>query len=76
MFMIVLDSTIVNVTAAAGRVKVECQHPPGSGARVVHRHRARLARSVGGQRAGMAGRVSPAAVTRDPDMRSTGNARA
>ena len=73
MFMVVLDSTIVNITAAAARVKVKSQHPPGSSARVIHRHGARLPRSVGGERAGMAGRVSPAAVTRNPDMRSTCN---
>ena len=71
--MVVLDSSIMNVTAAAGRVKVKRQHPPSAGARVVHRHRARLPWSVGGERAGMAGRVSPAAVTRNPDMRSTSN---
>ena len=64
----------MNVAAAAGRVEVKRQHPPGAGARVIYRHRARLARRVGRERPGMAGRVGPAAVTRNPDMRSTGNA--
>ena len=72
-FMMVLDSSIMNVTACAGRVKVKRQHPPGARARVIHRHRARLARRLGGQRPGMPGRVGAAAVTRDPDVRSTGN---
>ena len=50
------------VDVAAGHVQVDRQHSPGSRARVVHRHRARLVRRFGGQRPGMAGRVGAAAV--------------
>ena len=60
--MVVLDSIIVNVAACAARVEVEGQHPPRGRARLVDRHRARLVRRLGGQRAGMTGRVSFAAV--------------
>ena len=60
------------VSAAAARVEVKGQHPAGGRARVVDRHRARLARRLSGQRPGMPGRVSAAAVVGDPDVRRTG----
>jgi hypothetical protein len=46
-FTILIDSTIVNVTAHAGQVEVERQHPPGSRAGIEYRHRARLGRRIG-----------------------------
>ena len=58
--------------AAAGRIQVKGQHPPGSCGRVVDRHRARLAGRVGGQRPGVPGGVSAAAVAGDPDVRRAG----
>lgn len=70
-FMAVLDGSIMNIAANAGRVKVERQHPPGAGARVVHRHRARLARGLCRERPRVPGRVGAAAVTGNPDVRST-----
>jgi hypothetical protein len=72
MFMVVLDSSIMNVPACAGRVKVKRQHPAGPRGRVVDRHRRRLVWRVGGQRAGVPGRISAAAIAGDPDVRSTG----
>jgi hypothetical protein len=72
-FMAVLDGSIINVTASAGRVQVKRQHPAGTGAGVEYRHRARLPGRLGGQRPGMTGRVGAAAVARDPDVRSTGD---
>jgi hypothetical protein len=60
---------------ATARVKVKRQHPPGSRAGIIDRDRARLPRRLGGQRPGMTGRVSTAAIARDPDMRSTGDRR-
>ena len=56
----------------AARVEVERQHPPGTRAGVVDRHRGRLVRRLGGQRPGVPGRVGAAAVARDPDVRRTG----
>ena len=48
MFMAIPDSTIVNVggVPGTGRIKVQGQHPAGSRARIVDRHRGRLARRV------------------------------
>ena len=67
----VLDSNVVNVTARAAGIEAKGQHVPGARARVVHRHRTRLVRRLSGERAGVAGRVGTAAVTGDPDVRST-----
>ena len=67
-----LGGLAVDVAVGAAS-EVERQHPPAGRARVVHRHRARLARRIGGQRPGVAGRVGAAAVMRDPDMRRTGD---
>ena len=47
--------------------------PPGGRAGIVDRHRARLARRIGGQRPGPPRRVGAAAVRRDPDVRRTGD---
>jgi hypothetical protein len=71
-FTIVIDSIIMNVTARTARVQVKRQHPPGARARVEHRHRAWLARRLGGQRAGVPRGVSAAAVARDSDVRRAG----
>jgi len=71
MFMAVLDSSIVNVTAGAGRVKVKSQQAAGATRRAVDRHRARLLRRLGGQRPGPPRRVSAAAVLRRPDVGRT-----
>jgi hypothetical protein len=73
MFMTVLDSNTVNITADVGRVQVKRQHPACARARVIDRHRARLARRIGGQQPGMPGWIGPAAVVRDPDVRRTGD---
>ena len=70
-FTIVIDSSIVNVTAGAGGVKVERQHPPGARSGIVDGTVARLVRRISRQRAGVPGRVGAAAVARDPDVRST-----
>jgi hypothetical protein len=61
--------------AAAGRVEVKGQHPPGARAGVVDRHRARLPRRVGGQRPRVPGRIRAAAVARDPHVRRPGQRR-
>ena len=45
----------IGCAAAAGRIQVKGQHPPGGRGRVVDRHRARLARRLGGQRPGVPG---------------------
>ena len=74
-FMAVPDSTIVNVPGRAARIKVERQHPPSPGAGVKHGHRARLPWSLSGQLPGMPGRVSTATITRDPDVRRSGERR-
>jgi hypothetical protein len=71
MFMAVLDASIVNVTASAGGIEVERQHPAGARGGIVDRHRGRLVRRISGQSAGVPGRIGAAAVTRDPDVRST-----
>ena len=70
-FMVVMDSSIVNAAAGAGRVKVKSQEAPGTARRVVHRHSARLQRRLGGQRTGPPRRVCAAAVLRRPDVRRT-----
>ncbi len=70
-FMTVLDSSIVNITACAGGIKVKRQHPAGARGGIEDRHRARLAGRLLGQRPGMTGRVGAAAVARDPDVLST-----
>ncbi len=54
--------------AAAGRIQVKGQHPPGSRGGIVDRHRARRARRRGGQRPGVPGGVRAAAVARDSDL--------
>ena len=69
----ILDSSTMNITVCAARVEVERQHPARSRGGIVDRHCARLARGVGWERPGMAGRVGPAAVLRDPDVRSSGD---
>jgi hypothetical protein len=74
-FTMVQDSTVVNAVGGAGGVEVERQHAPGARAGVIDRHGARLAGRLGGQSAGMPGRVSAAAIARYPDMRSTRNRR-
>ena len=68
--------SVVGVVAGAGHVEVKGEHPAGSRARVVHRHRARLARRGGRAAAGVAGRVGAAAVAGDPDVRQYPPARA
>jgi hypothetical protein len=70
-FTAVPGSSIVNVTAGAGRVKVQSQQAPGTARRAVDRYRARLLRGLGGQRTGPPRRVSAAAVLRRPDVRRT-----
>jgi len=70
-FTAVPGSSTVNVTAGAGRVKVQSQQAPGTAPRVVHRHRARLLRGLSGQRPGPPRRVSAAPVLRRPDVRRT-----
>lgn len=59
---IVLSMTIVNVAAGTDRVQVERQHPPGTRARVVDRHGARLARRAGRQGPGVPRGIGTAAV--------------
>ena len=49
-FMMLPSSTIMNVTAGAGGIKVEGQHPAGTRAGIKDRDRARLARRIGGKR--------------------------
>ena len=58
-----------DTVADAARIKVDRQHSPGGRPGVVDRRRARLVRRIGGQRASAPGRVSAAAVARDPDVR-------
>ena len=70
-FTAVPDSSIVNVTAGAGRVKVKSQQATGTARRAVDRHRARLQWRLGGQRPGPPRRVSAAAVLRRPDVGRT-----
>jgi hypothetical protein len=70
-FMMVVDSSIVNVTSGARRVKVKRQQAASASARVVDRHRARLLRRLGGHWAGPPGRVGTAEVARCPDVRRT-----
>jgi len=70
VFMMVLDSTIMNVAGSTGPVQVKHHHPPGARAGIKHRHRARLARRLRGKRPRMPGRVGAAAITGNPDMRS------
>jgi hypothetical protein len=72
-FTIVIDGSIVNITADGGGVEVECQHPAGTRGRIEDRRRARLARRLGGQRPGVPRGVGAAAVARDPDVLSTGD---
>ncbi len=69
-FMLLLDSSIVNVTAGAGGIKVNDQNPPGARCRIEDRHRRGLVRRVGGKRPGVPGGITAAAVLRDPDVRS------
>ena len=71
-FTIVIDGSIVDVRATRTRIQVDRQHSPGGRARVIHRHRGRLVRRIGGQGAGMPRGVSAPAVARDPDVRRTG----
>jgi len=70
-FTAVPGSSIVNVTAGAGRVKVKSQQATGTARRAVDRHRARLQRRLCGQRPGPPRRVSAAAVLRRPDVGRT-----
>jgi hypothetical protein len=72
MFIMLLDSSIMNITASAGGIKVESQYAAGARGRIEDRHRARLVRRLSGQRPGAPDRVSAAAVMRDPDVRRTG----
>ena len=72
-FMAVPDSSIVNGTTGAGRVKVESQQAAGAAPSVVHRHRRWLQRRLSGQRPGMLRRVGTVAVARNPDVRSSGD---
>ncbi len=82
-FTTFMDRNIVNVqvrqdgieviSMVSGRptgIEVKSQQPAGTGDWVVDRHRARLQRRISRQRASMPGRVSAAAVTGDPNMRS------
>ena len=72
MFMAVLDSSIMNIAASAGEVKIKRQHPAGARTGVIDRDGARLARQVGGQWPGMPGGEGAAAVARHPDVRGPG----
>ena len=72
MFMILPDSTIMNVPADRAGVKVERQHPACSRAGIVDRDRARLARRVIREWPGVPRRVSASAVARDSDVRRAG----
>ena len=72
-FMVVLDSTIVNIAARAAGSRSSASIRPVPEPGSIDRHRARLARRLSGQRPGMPGRVGAAAVARDPDVRSTGD---
>ena len=62
-----------NTVADTSGIKVKRQHPPGSRAGIVDRRRGRLVRRVGGQLAGVPGRVCAAAILGDPDVRSPGD---
>jgi hypothetical protein len=73
--MIVLDSTIMNIAAGAGGIKVERQHPASARSGIEDRHRTRLARRLIGQPASMPRGVSAAAVARDPDVQRSGQPR-
>ena len=72
-FTVVFDSSTMNITAPTAGIKVERQHAAGTRGGIVNRHRGRLGWRVGGEWPGVAGRVGAAAVTRDPDMRRTGD---
>jgi hypothetical protein len=66
---IVMDSTVVNVTADTAGVKVKRKQPTRTRAGIEHRNRARLIRRRCRKRPGMPGRIGPPAVLRDPDVR-------
>jgi hypothetical protein len=73
MFVALPDSSIMNIAGSAARIQVDRQHPPGSRSRVIDRHRGRLVRRGDGQQPGVTGRVGTAAVSRDADVRRTGD---
>ena len=72
MFTMLPDSRTISCAASTGHVKVKDQHPPGARGWMEDRDRARLARRFRGKRPRVTGRVGAAAVTRDPDVRRTG----
>jgi hypothetical protein len=74
MFTMLPDSRTISCAASTGHVKVKVkdQHPPGARGRVEDRDRARLPRRFRGKRPRVTSRVGAAAVTRDPDVRRTG----
>ena len=69
--MVVPDSSVINIVVDAGRVEIERQHPPGARTRVVNRHCGGLARRVSRQRPRVPRGISAAAVTGNPDVRSS-----
>jgi len=60
--MVMLDSTVVNVTVSAAGVEVERQHPAGTRGGIIDGDRGRLVWRIRGQPPGMPRGISAAAV--------------